>query len=771
MGEFEISQIVLLLKDEDRDIQLNAANALGKIGEVATPYLLPLLQDTDEAIREIAVWALAKMREAGAAAIPYLLLLLQDTNEAIRGIAAIALGNMGTECQEVITNLILLLLNKYYIGINVRDLSDHIKLNIFVEMTCWTYAFFIYAYKDKDKDIRLNATQALGKIGRVAIPYLLPLLQDSDEDVRAMAAIALGSMGEVAIPYLLPLLKDSDEDVRAITAYTLGNMGETGKVAIPYLLPLLKDSDEDTSVRAMAAFALGNMGETGKVAIPYLLSLLKDSDTNIQVMAAITLGNMGEVAIPYLLSLLKDSDTNIRGMAAFALGHMGEAGKVAIPYLLPLLKDSDETVRAMAATALGNMGEAGKVAIPHLLPLLKDSDEDLRAITAYTLGNISVACQTPIFSSGTKDIPIHLGIDFGTTFSSAAILLNGEIKRVKEPSRLGYSFPSSIFVDKQGKVFVGQFAENQRFQDPSSYIREFKRELGKTMSSTWGIRKFLPEDLVSEMFKVLKQEAEKMVNQPIDGVIATIPASYTGYRSELMEKAARNAGFKQVQLLPEPVAAAIYYDHPSSGGKPLAEGEVLLVYDLGGGTFDAALLQKQGSSYQMLAQPVGDENLGGSNFDWAMYQDLQAQCSDTLRALLNPRAQDERAMKTRLRVKDWLREFKHQLSSVEQHTDDLPVGDFESYTLTRQRFEEMIHPQLQTTCGLCNQLVASAGLRWEQVGKILLVGGSCRIPYVQRLLYSQFKRPVEWVDELELAVCLGAAIYREVGQNGSNAIL
>ena len=189
------------------------------------------------------------------------------------------------------------------------------------------------------------------------------------------------------------------------------------------------------------------------------------------------------------------------------------------------------------------------------------------------------------------------------------------------------------------------------------------------------------------------------------------------------------------------------------------------MYDLGGGTFDAALLQKQGDGYQMLAQPVGDENLGGSNFDWAMYQDLQNQCSVTLRALLNPRAQEERAMKTRLRVKDWLREFKHQLSSVERHTDDLPVGDFESYTLTRQRFEEMIHPQLQTTCGLCNQLVASAGLRWEQVGKILLVGGSCRIPYVQRLLYSQFKRPVEWVDELELAVCLGAAIYREVGQN------
>jgi molecular chaperone DnaK (HSP70) len=361
---------------------------------------------------------------------------------------------------------------------------------------------------------------------------------------------------------------------------------------------------------------------------------------------------------------------------------------------------------------------------------------------------------------------MHLGIDFGTTFSSAALFVNGEIKRVKEPLRSGYSYPSSAFVDKDGKVFVGQAAENQRGQDPSSYRREFKRDLGQKNPSSLGNRKFLPEDLVSEMLKVLKQEAEEMVNrQRIESAIVTIPASYAGYRAELMEQAARDAGFKQVQLLPEPVAAAIYYDHPSSGGKPLADGEILLVYDLGGGTFDAALLQKRGNGYQMLAQPVGDENLGGSNFDWAMYQDLQAQCSDTLRQSLNPRAQEERAMKIRLTVKDWLREFKHQLSSVEQHTDELPIGDFESYTLTRQRFEEMIHPQIQTTCGLCNQLVTSAGLRWEQVSKILLVGGSCRIPYVQRLLQQQFHRPVEWVDELELAVCLGAAIYRDVEQN------
>ncbi len=111
---------------------------------------------------------------------------------------------------------------------------------------------------------------------------------------------------------------------------------------------------------------------------------------------------------------------------------------------------------------------------------------------------------------------------------------------------------------------------------------------------------------------------------------------------------------------------------------------------------------------------------------------------------------------------DWLRDFKHQLSVVEAHTDDLPVGDFDVYTLSRETFQGLIHQQLQTTVDLCDRLVTSAGLEWEQVGRILLVGGSCRIPYVRQLLEEQLHRPVVRVDEPELAVCLGAAIYGDV---------
>ena len=361
---------------------------------------------------------------------------------------------------------------------------------------------------------------------------------------------------------------------------------------------------------------------------------------------------------------------------------------------------------------------------------------------------------------------MHLGIDFGTTFSSAALFVNGEIKRVKEPIRSGYSYPSSAFVDNEGKVLVGQAAENLRGQDISRYWREFKRDLGRTTPSTFGNRRFLPEDLVSEMLKVLKREAEEMVNQQIESATVTIPASYAGYRAELMEQAARDAGFKQVQLLAEPVASAIYYDQ----GQPLADGERLLVYDLGGGTFDAALMQKRGDRFELLAQPVGDEKLGGRDFDTAIYQHLRQNCSETLNQLLDPRQRDARAMRIRYRVEDWLRDFKHQLSVVETHTDDLPTGDFDAYTLSRDTFQGLIHQQLQTTVDLCNRLVHDAGLKWSQVERILLVGGSCRIPYVRHLLEKRFNCNVVRVDEPELAVCLGAAIEQWKKEEEEQAI-
>ncbi|EDX83263.1 DnaK family protein [Synechococcus sp. PCC 7335] len=356
---------------------------------------------------------------------------------------------------------------------------------------------------------------------------------------------------------------------------------------------------------------------------------------------------------------------------------------------------------------------------------------------------------------------MHLGIDFGTCYSSAALMLDGTFQAVKEPLKHGYSFPSSAFLTKQGNIVVGQAAENQYRLAPGRYRREFKRDLGRTVPYVLGEQDFLPEQLILELVRTIKTEAEQMASDSLTTAIITIPATYQTYKRQLMEQVAAQAGFETVTLLEEPVAAATYYANKQGG---LTEGDILLVYDLGGGTFDAALIQKQGNSFQVLAQPVGDEQCGGIDFDRQIYADLNSRCSDTLQDLLKPTNQDVAAVRTKLIVGDWCQGFKHQLSAVPEYEDLLPVGMSETYALTRQQFESMIEPFVTRTLDLCTQLVQSANLSWEEISRVLMVGGSCRIPYVKESIEKAFGCAVERVTDPELAVSYGAAAYHDTSQ-------
>jgi actin-like ATPase involved in cell morphogenesis len=353
---------------------------------------------------------------------------------------------------------------------------------------------------------------------------------------------------------------------------------------------------------------------------------------------------------------------------------------------------------------------------------------------------------------------MRLGIDFGTCYSSAALTLNGKLKPIKEPFKHGFSFPSSIFVNKQGEIVIGYAAESQRRLDPLSYCHEFKRDLGRTIPYEIGNKSMLPEKAISHLLYNLKLEAEKVANQDLKSAVITIPASYQAYKQELMEQAAKHAGFEEVDLLKEPVAAAIYYAQTSDRDAALQDGDIMLVYDLGGGTFDAALIQKRGLGYELLAQPIGDEHCGGIDFDRQILNDLKVKCQAQIGDLLDPQRRDPTAIRMRLAIGDWCREFKHQLSVVTEYEDMLPIGEA-VYSLDRSTFENSIAPFIRKTCTLCQQLVDDAGLKWGQVTRILMVGGSCRIPYVRQSLEREFARPVVQVDELELAVCLGATIF------------
>jgi molecular chaperone DnaK (HSP70) len=357
---------------------------------------------------------------------------------------------------------------------------------------------------------------------------------------------------------------------------------------------------------------------------------------------------------------------------------------------------------------------------------------------------------------------MRLGIDFGTCYSSAAVLIDGILHPVKEPLRpLESSFPSSVCVTKKGEIVISQAAENHRRLNPQGYKNHFKQDLGTDTPYFLGEQqlRFMPEDLVTLMLAGLKKEAEKIINTSLDSAVITIPATYLNNKKQLMEQAARAAGFTEVHLLEEPVAAAIYYSQQGKMGHQLNEGDILFVYDLGGGTFDAALIQKKGRGYELLSQPVGDRQCGGIYFDQLIAKDFIRQLNDSpVLELLNSHRKDTEALRAQLTLLDWCRNFKHQLSVSNEYEDLSPLSS-DSYTLSRDKFEDMICPYIDSSCNFCERLLQQAGLQWENINRVLLVGGSCRIPYVQKRLEAQFKCSVVAIDDPELAICFGAAIY------------
>lgn len=349
---------------------------------------------------------------------------------------------------------------------------------------------------------------------------------------------------------------------------------------------------------------------------------------------------------------------------------------------------------------------------------------------------------------------MRLGIDFGTSYSSAALILDGIPKPIKEPVDRSYSFPSCIFVTEKGEILVGQAAENARGKNPAHYRHEFKRDLGSSDPYSLGNYQMLPEELIAEVLKKLKTEADKVAigrgEQAITDAILTIPATYQPYKRKLMQEAAFKAGFSTVELLEEPVGAAIYYSHHAK----VQEGDIILVYDLGGGTFDATLIQKTDAGFQMLGMPRGLAHCGGIDFDRQIFQELKSRCSRELRQQLE--TQD--AYRSRIILAERCRELKHQLSEQEEATIDLLITN-EVFTLNRDEFNQIIAALIEETLDCCEQLLRSAGIDWQQINYLLLVGGSCRIPYVTEALTKRFGRSPLLVDEPELAVCLGAVMY------------
>lgn len=357
-----------------------------------------------------------------------------------------------------------------------------------------------------------------------------------------------------------------------------------------------------------------------------------------------------------------------------------------------------------------------------------------------------------------------LGVDLGTSLSSAAVIEEGKAV----PLRVGtaaslligdsYCMPTSVFIEENGTVLLGQAADNSRMKNPGRYRKEFKRDLGTTEPYHIGDMELLPEDLYRELLKYFRVAAEERLGGKIEKVVVTHPANYAGYKKELIKKAALMSGFPEVELIDEPTAAAIYY----SSKEKVEIGEKILVYDLGGGTFDVSLIEKTSNGFKPLTTPLGIERCGGVDFQRKIYENIISEFSDEIRPIFSSENIAVRQFLFMLEAESI--KIKHHLS-ISQKAEaiiNLPgTFEFKTYEITREKFEAMIKDDVEATCTKIEDIVNNAKINMEQIDKVLLVGGSSRIPYIEEMICKTTGKNVNKDADTELVVALGAAIYAD----------
>ncbi|MEV6975889.1 Hsp70 family protein [Kitasatospora sp. NPDC093806] len=348
-----------------------------------------------------------------------------------------------------------------------------------------------------------------------------------------------------------------------------------------------------------------------------------------------------------------------------------------------------------------------------------------------------------------------LVVDFGTSSSAAAVVLDRGERLVKEPSSGLLSWPSAVSVDPDGRLLVGSAAEHRKRAEPSGYRAEFKRDLGERAPVPLGGRQYAVADLVAAVLAEFRAQGQVMIGRGIDRLVVTVPASYgpVDPRREAMLTAGAAAGFRSVELLAEPVAAA----HATVAGEPFAAGETVLVYDFGGGTFDTALVRigADGAAHTVLGHAALDD-CGGRDIDALLAGRIRERGRDWLEPLLG--AGGAGALRAQLELGDFVRRIKHQLTESTQVEDYLtPLGP--ASRVARDELDVLIGPLLDRTVICCRQLLADCGVRARAVDSVLLVGGTTRIPAVRALLADRLSRPLRLVEDPDLAVVHGAAAW------------
>ncbi|MFD0744920.1 Hsp70 family protein [Phytohabitans flavus] len=344
-----------------------------------------------------------------------------------------------------------------------------------------------------------------------------------------------------------------------------------------------------------------------------------------------------------------------------------------------------------------------------------------------------------------------LGVDLGTTYTAAAVRLDGRAQIVRLGSRRA-EIPSLVFVREDGVVLVGDAAERRGADEPVRLAREFKRRLGDPVPVLVGGSPYSAHALMARVLEHVYQTVLRQNEGPPSVVCVTHPANWGPYKRELLMQAVQMADVPDVQLRPEPEAAAVQY----AAQERVKPGEIVAVYDLGGGTFDAAVLRKTETGFELLGEPAGIEQLGGVDFDEAVLNHVMEVLGERVDGL-DPEQPAVREALTKLR-----RDCVTAKEDLSEDTEVLiPVALPALHTrvrLNRSEFEAMIGPVLAETTQALRRALRSAGVSATDLRSILLAGGSSRIPLVSELLSTQFEKPLALDGDPAHNVALGAAL-------------
>ncbi len=347
----------------------------------------------------------------------------------------------------------------------------------------------------------------------------------------------------------------------------------------------------------------------------------------------------------------------------------------------------------------------------------------------------------------------QLGIDLGTTFTAAAMHRTPTSAEVVALSSRSASVASVLYLGEDDCVLVGEAAERRAVTDPERVIREFKRRIGDPTPLMVAGRPQQAHELAGLLARWVVDRVTEREGAAPDRIAITHPAGWGAHKKILLTAGLSAAGLDDVVFMTEPEAAAVHY----ASTQRIEPGGTIAVYDLGGGTFDAAVLRRtEGAGFELLGRPEGIERLGGIDFDEVVFDHVRASIADVVDEL-DP--EDPVTLAAVARLRRECTEAKEALSTDTEVT--IPVllpGTRAQTRLVRAEFEAMIRPALLDSVEALRRTVRSAGLAPEDLAAVLLVGGSSRIPLVTQLISKELGRPVAVNTDQSTSVATGAAL-------------